>query len=47
MGELDKKKVSSYMRNVKVDDLCKGRVTTDDLIKKYSTRAKYKLLKKK
>ena len=41
VGEFDKKKIIPYYkRSTKVDDLCKGRVTTDDIIKKYSNNAK-------
>ena len=40
MGEFDKKKVPYFKKNPKVDDLCKGRVTTEDMYKKYSENAK-------
>ena len=47
VGEFDKGKIPSYQKSIKADDLCKGRVTTDDILKKYSMRAKYKMMKKK
>ena len=40
MGEFDKKEVPYFKKNPKVDDLCKGRVTTEDMYKKYSENAK-------
>ena len=40
MGEFDKKEVPYFKKNHQVDDLCKGRVTTEDMYKKYSDNAK-------
>ena len=40
MGEFDKKNIPYFKRPTKADDLCKGRVTTDDMYKKYSKNAK-------
>jgi len=40
MGEFDKYKVPYYYKRRKVDDLCKGRVTSEDMYKKYSHNAK-------
>ena len=40
MGEFDKKKIPYVKRTMKAEDLCKGRVTTDDMYKKYSKNAK-------
>jgi hypothetical protein len=40
MGEFDKKQIPIYKKTKKADDLCRGRVTTDDMYKKYSKKAK-------
>ena len=40
MGEFDKKNIPYFKRPTKADDLCKGRVTTDDMYQKYSKNAK-------
>ena len=40
MGDFDKNEVPYFKKNPKVDDLCKGRVTTEDMYKKYADNAK-------
>ena len=40
MGEFDKKEIPYLKRVKKVDDLCRGRVTTEDMYKKYSKNAR-------
>ena len=40
MGEFDKYKIPYFYKRRKVDDLCKGRVTSEDMYKKYSHNAK-------
>lgn len=40
MGEFDKKEIPYLKKVKKVDDLCRGRVTTEDMYKKYSKKAR-------
>ena len=40
MGDFDKRKIPYVKREIKAEDLCKGRVTTDDIYKKYSKQAR-------
>ena len=40
MGDFDRKKIPFLKKKEIIDDLCKGRMTTDDYYKKYSKNAK-------
>ena len=40
MGEFDKSEIPYLKKTTKIDDLCKGRVTTEDMYKKYSNNAR-------
>ena len=40
MGDFDRKKIPFLKKKEIVNDLCKGRITTDDYYKKYSKNAK-------
>ena len=40
MGDFDKEKMPYIKRNINAKDLCKGRVTTNDMYQKYSARAR-------
>ena len=40
MGEFDRKQIPYHKKTKNANDLCKGRVTTDDMYKKYSKNAK-------
>ena len=41
MGEFDKYEIPYFKKNPKVDDLCKGRVTTEDMYKNILTQSSY------
>ena len=40
MGEFDKNEIPYLKKTTKIEDLCRGRVTTEDMYKKYSNNAR-------